>query len=69
MALLKNLLAEARNKNRKKARSRTNHTYYKRRKSHEIEIEAVGSDASIEAFIQEINHLPVDRSVRLEVGR
>jgi|GEM_PF-2785978 len=69
MALLKNLLAEARNKNRKKARSRTNHTYYKRRKSHKIEIEAVGSDASIEAFIQEINHLPVDRSVRLEVGR
>ena len=69
MALLRDLLTEARYRNRKKRRVLTNHTYYNRRKDREtaIRFEVSGSDSEIEAFLSAIGRISLDDSVSLAV--
>lgn len=70
MTLLKNLIANARDKNRKKARSQTNHTYYRRKRavvSSEVQFEVRGSDDNMGEFLSTVEYLIHDPSVSVEI--
>ena len=69
MALLRDLLTEARYRNRKKRRVLTNHTYYKRRKNREMAIgfDIVGNDPDVDAFLTAVRRIQVDESISMVI--
>jgi len=62
--LLRDLLNEARERNRKLSRAVTNRTYYNRTR---VMIDACGTDAQLNEFIQGVTTLMHDQNVQIEV--
>lgn len=61
--LLRDLLTEARERNRKKQRVATNRRYYNTRREFGIE----GTDTQIQQFLHEVSLLRVDSDIQIEV--
>jgi hypothetical protein len=66
MTLLKNLLTEARNQNRKKARSQTNHTYYNKQPT-VLTFDVEGTELKVIEFLSAMECVKFDSSIRVEI--